>query len=82
LFGIKGTEGLFFSLLPRPAPSHLTDPDPVAVFNLLPEPLVTDRLAVVRRLTYQMNIPVIQMCPEAFTPGKATRIITCTQRYI
>lgn len=70
----KGREELLFALLHRPAASHLTQPNTAALFNMLPEPLITDRLAVVRRLTDQVNVLSIQMRPEEFTAGKAQRL--------
>lgn len=53
--------------------------DTIVIFNLLPKPVVTDRLAIVCRLAYQMYFLSIQMCPEKFTVGKATLITICTE---
>jgi len=50
----KGAEGLIFkqliSLLSWSPPIHLTELNVVPLFNLLPEPFIANRLAVMRGL--------------------------------
>ena len=70
----KGTEALSYYLLPRPASSHLTKPNTITLLNLLTEPVVTDRLAIVRSLTDQADILPVQVRPEEFPVGMATLI--------
>lgn len=57
----KVTEGLNFNqsgfqLFARPPPLHLPEPNPVLFFYRRPKPVVTYRLTVMRRLSYQMQI--------------------------
>jgi hypothetical protein len=49
------------------------------LLNLLPEPVISDRLAIMRRLTDQVNILPIQVYSEEFSVGMATLIMVCAQ---
>lgn len=75
----KGTEAILFPLYPRPTLSHLTKPNTITLLNLLPEPVISDRLAIMRRLTDQVNILPIQVYSEEFSVGMATLIMVCAQ---